>query len=1041
MALYRTGQASMSADGVITGYKTKWMQPLSLIRKEATIMFLSPNGLKLAVIAEIISDTEMRAIATGGAVVEKCDYVILIHDSLTVDGMAQDVAETLRYYRGKETEFAHLIEVIEDLDLEKIRQVVEDMRAEVAKFEENFKKIEAKAQEVQTNANKVADELAVVQSIHVRVDELNEQAKANADRANQNFILSQDEVRKARQEADNATAEAIKARDHANRADQIITDGKQEIADAVAAGKIEVGQGIDDAVAQATAQADRAHEEANRASEYAKSLNTENLLRKDLNLSDLLDKDAARKNLGAENVDLILADENETRLSVKGGDYWLVAHKDNGTWGYYNGIDHEFIPLGVAQGGTGGNTPAEARLNLGLDRFDQRDNRTAVNSPSGQYSLEVGDDGVWGLVGDGDLWESLGVEQGGTGASNAADARNNLDLERYKQSELETSIDSPSGNCYLTLKNDMWGYWNKVAKAYMALGIGQGGTGATSLEGARVNLQVDRLGQFGASTNIKYPSGRASLVLRESDLLWGVWSDEKQNWHALPIACGGTGAGDSLTARKNIGAASSGINTDITETQKLKNIWGANRVEFLRDDLEADIQSLKRGGDINDEKFLRSFRCSGGAQIWHETVKNVEYKLSVGITNEVEVFKIHSSAGVYFKGVKMLNTGDFGLGAVNSEQIADGKGIRNGLYSALANDNQLGTAWSIAGQAVGVLNLSMHPTRGGEFTSQIATSYSTNGRVFYRCTIDGVWKAWKEFALNGATGFNFGSGLNVSNTQGAQTYVSFDVINRGRPATDNGSKVSIEIPYTTERPYMLQRRNDGSTAGQIVNKLPTLFGEFMVRNAYKLNLANGNFNNYVNTQFTTFISGGTAHGTQNTPNVGYGNMMVIGTGNIGTTGDYATQVIFDKSTAIPYLRCMNDNAAGTWTAWQKVTVAAVSDANLKNIRGNMNVEGALDNINRMEFKIFSFKDDVTQRYRRGVISQQIKKIDKDYVNMVGDRMVLDQTPMMLDGLAAIKALRARDEANKERISKLEKEVEELKSLVAALINKPTTLEQ
>lgn len=1017
MALYRTGQASMSADGVITGYKTKWMQPLSLIRKEATIMFLSPNGLKLAVIAEIISDTQMRAIATGGAVVEQCDYVILVHDSLTVDGMAQDVAETLRYYRGKETEFAHLIEVIEDLDLEKIRQVVEDMRAEVVKFEENFKKIEAKAQEVQTNATKVAEDLAATQTIKNQVNELKEQAGASADRANQSFILSQDEVRKARQEADNATAEAIKARDHANRAEQTITDGKKEIADAVAAGKVEVGQGIQDAVNQATAQADRAHDEANRASEYAKSLNAENLLRKDLNLSDLLDKDAARKNLGAENVELIMADENETRLSVKGGDYWLVAHRDNGTWGYYNGIEHSFIPLGVEQGGTGGNTPAEARLNLGLDRFDQRDNRTAVNSPSGQYSIEIGDDGIWGLsVDGGNTWGELGVEQGGTGANNAADARDNLDLERYKQTELETLVESPSGNCYLTLKNDMWGYWNKVAKAYMALGIGQGGTGATSLEGARGNLQVDRLGQFGASTNLKYPSGRASLVLRDSDLLWGVWNDDKQGWQSLPVACGGTGAGEPLQARKNIGA--------LGEGDFGLGMRGNFPLSRLGDKTGFYASSGNDGGQLPANGV--------GFQACYDTIRRGQ--LFIGTDGRIHVRFVlkQDMPDTTTSWNTVLNVGNYGIGSDHPPKIDNGVTGKTGLYSALTNDIELGKAWSIEGQAVGLINLGMHPTSSDKFKSQIATSYSTKGRLFYRCSLDGRWNAWKEIFMTGHKGATFGTNLAIVNESG-DGYSIFTIVNKDRPSTDNGGIVAIEIPPTTQRPYLLQRRGDGSNVNQIVNELPTRYGRIMVDGIDLVDMTGQNFNSFSNTGFYGYVNGATSS-TSSSVGTMYGNLLVFGTSSTAG-GRYCTQMSLSRDGNFFAVRNRNDNTAGTWTAWQKVTMAAVSDANLKNIRGNMNVEGALDNINRMEFKIFTFKADKTQRYRRGVISQQVKKIDKDYVNMVGDRMVLDQTPMLLDGLAAIKALRARDESNKERISQLEKEVEELKAMVSVLINK------
>ncbi|UXM05292.1 tail fiber [Salmonella phage F115] len=120
MALYRIGTAAMDAQGVITGTGTKWREPLSLIRTGATIVFLEQPVIQLAVISEIVSDTEMKAISTDGAVVPDGKYVILLNDSLTVDGMAQDVAETLRYYQSKETQIEEAIEFFKTFDLQKL---------------------------------------------------------------------------------------------------------------------------------------------------------------------------------------------------------------------------------------------------------------------------------------------------------------------------------------------------------------------------------------------------------------------------------------------------------------------------------------------------------------------------------------------------------------------------------------------------------------------------------------------------------------------------------------------------------------------------------------------------------------------------------------------------------------------------------------------------------------------------------------------------------------------------------------------------------
>ena len=154
MAIYRTGQASMDAQGYITGYGTKWREQLTLIRSGATIIFLS-NPLQFGVITEVVSDTSMRAVTTNGAVVPKVNYVIFLHDSITVDGLAQDVAETLRYYQGKESEFSHFIEFLKEFDFKKLEDLTNQTKqsAAAAKVSEtNAKASEGKAKTSETNA-------------------------------------------------------------------------------------------------------------------------------------------------------------------------------------------------------------------------------------------------------------------------------------------------------------------------------------------------------------------------------------------------------------------------------------------------------------------------------------------------------------------------------------------------------------------------------------------------------------------------------------------------------------------------------------------------------------------------------------------------------------------------------------------------------------------------------------------------------------------------------------------------------------------------
>lgn len=129
MALYREGKAAMAADGTVTGTGTKWQSSLSLIRPGATIMFLS-SPIQMAVVNKVVSDTEIKAITTKGAVVASTDYAILLSDSLTVDGLAQDVAETLRYYQSQETVIADAVEFFKEFDFESLQNLANQIKAD-----------------------------------------------------------------------------------------------------------------------------------------------------------------------------------------------------------------------------------------------------------------------------------------------------------------------------------------------------------------------------------------------------------------------------------------------------------------------------------------------------------------------------------------------------------------------------------------------------------------------------------------------------------------------------------------------------------------------------------------------------------------------------------------------------------------------------------------------------------------------------------------------------------------------------------------------
>lgn len=182
MAIYDAGTASLSADGTVTGVGTTWRQPLTLIRVGATMIF-NTTPASIVTIAEIISDTEIRVFNDKGFTAPTgTQYSILAHDGITVQGLAQDVAETLRYYQSRETEVAAAVDAFNQFD--------------AVTFQQNVTNVSNQSQQVSADAisvqnNKDSTDQALASAINQR--DAAELAATNAEQsANdaQNFANS-----------------------------------------------------------------------------------------------------------------------------------------------------------------------------------------------------------------------------------------------------------------------------------------------------------------------------------------------------------------------------------------------------------------------------------------------------------------------------------------------------------------------------------------------------------------------------------------------------------------------------------------------------------------------------------------------------------------------------------------------------------------------------------------------------------------------------------------------------------------------------------
>lgn len=340
MALYRRGTASMDADGTVHGTDTKWKDQLALIRVGATIVFLE-QPIKLAVISDIVSDTELKAISTDGQTAANGKYVILLNDSLTVNGLAQNVAETLRYYQSKETEIAGAMDIIASLDMDNLNRIVEEIKANKSAAES----AQNQAELARDSANAARDEAKATKG---QVQQIVDGAVGSINAAKEQAITDVGSKESAAiTHIDTEEKAAIKAINDAKGDLSGYVNNAQEAAQTATSAKNDAQAARDAAVRSKDAAAVSAQE----AKDAANSVDASNLLKKSANLSDLSSIGAAMENLG---VDRFTQSENngETQVKTKSKSKWIFI-KDNSDWGAWDNASGKAIPLPIGFGGTG----------------------------------------------------------------------------------------------------------------------------------------------------------------------------------------------------------------------------------------------------------------------------------------------------------------------------------------------------------------------------------------------------------------------------------------------------------------------------------------------------------------------------------------------------------------------------------------------------------------------------------------------------------------------------------------------------------------
>ncbi|BBW22648.1 pyocin knob domain-containing S74 family peptidase [Enterobacter kobei] len=747
-----------------------------------------------------------------------------------------------------------------------------------------------------------------------------------------------------------------------------------------------------------------------------------------------------------------------------------------------------------------------SKQNLGIDRITQTTSFSQLHNPKtdgttgrGTHAITIATDGTWGarIASDG-TWKPLGIAQGGTGATTAANARTNLAVDKIVQSSTSTNLNYPTKNAALVLRDSdgAWGVYDNTAAQWSALGIGQGGTGAITAAGARTNLGL------GTSAIVNTGTSGATIPLLSTANNWT--GSQSFNSQQTSFASTSTAAGNGIEIGSitTVGTSfvdfhSSGTNSDYdarisvaggTSTTLGKMTITASSLATQTLELTNDL-AIAHGGtgasdydqalvNLNAAKFQRNslgntdnlndfdgtnpgfFYCATNAAA---TATNnypvlqagsllVQRNGANGVVGCTQMYFPYNSNDIYVRTLYagstntwsgwniILQQGSFNVGAINSTTPPSAANMFFG-------ESDGNTTWAAA--------------NGAGFQASYANNrlfqmiMTTNNKAYIRYNDSGdpkvskSTKPWTELLtpgsyglgadltvnpstpianLNESTPTGFYYTTNESTLGGVTSDTTYSVINRGGRPTATASK------------YVQQRSWDGFYMGTS--------GWAWKENTYMGALNQGQLKIQQNGEAIRLVqpAGGACYimamvDDSNTVanrrwyvgNGGADNTLVLYNSKVNssvtlsTTGNVVIQARGD-GTGSGALYTTTFNTNGTISGPQGTVQQTASDIRLKSDIEPAK-EGALERINSIGCVEFTW--DSEQRRDRGFIAQQIADIDDLYTYKPTEDGYLNysMTALMSDTFGAIQKLTSIKDTQAEVIESQTNCIAELQSTV------------